>query len=271
MSSHALVRRLIALEPFGTAYYVAGLMLPYVLVSAAFAFCYVFIPNTRVRLRPALVGGLVAGVAWKLSGSLFTAFVADSAQYSAIYSGFAVVLVFMIWVYLSWVIVLLGGSVAFHCQYPCYLRYAGRRPRLSTMGRERLGVLVMVLIGRSQLAGEPAWTLHRLADAVELPWEAVQKVLDALRQAGLLRVLDHDADAYLLARDTDCILLQDIIRALRSQGETPEFAAGRTDPALGRLLAQVAADCAGLAGERSLRDVVGELSGEFGQCRSVEG
>ncbi|NJD07010.1 MAG: YihY/virulence factor BrkB family protein, partial [Methylococcaceae bacterium] len=130
MSSSALAQRLIALEPFGTAYYLAGLVLPYVLVSAAFAFGYLFIPNTKVGLKPAAIGGVAAGLGWKLSGSLFTRFVADSAEYSAIYSGFAVVLVFMIWIYLSWIIVLLGGAVAFHCQHPSYLRMGRRNLRL---------------------------------------------------------------------------------------------------------------------------------------------
>jgi membrane protein len=62
MGSNALVQRLIALEPFGSAYYVTGLILPYLLISAAFAFGYIFIPNTKVDLKSAAVGGLCAGV-----------------------------------------------------------------------------------------------------------------------------------------------------------------------------------------------------------------
>jgi membrane protein len=182
--------------------------------------------------------------------------VADSAEYSAIYSGFAVVLVFMIWVYLSWIIVLLGGAVAFHCQYPGYLRLRGRNLRLSTVGREQLGILIMVLVGRAQLSGQPAWTLHRLADAAGMPWEVVGDLLTALRNGGLLRVSGPEAEAYVLARDTDCIRLECIVRVLRSDGETPALGPVETDPILKPLLSRIATDAMGLTGERSLREVI---------------
>ena len=70
MGNTAIVQHLIELEPLGTVYYLIGTILPYLLTVAAFTFIYSFIPNTPVKLRPAVIGGLLAGITWKSTGFL---------------------------------------------------------------------------------------------------------------------------------------------------------------------------------------------------------
>lgn len=261
MGSTALVQRIIAQEPFGAVYHFAGLILPYLLIVAAFTFAFLFMPNTAVRFRPALVGGIAAGLGWELSGVLFAGFVADSAQYSAIYSAFAAIILFVIWVYISWFILLVGGVIAFYCQYPRYLSYTSRKPRLSIRCREQLGLLLMLLIGRRHLLGEPARTLRELADAVNLPWDSVAEILEDLQRSHLLVMLSEDAKSYAPAKDTDAILIDDIVQAVRSAGETFSLAAFDQDDAAGnihRLLTAVEEDSFGALKGRSLRDLISE-------------
>lgn len=119
------VQAVASMEPVGMLLHAMGTLLPYVLIAAAFSLTYLLIPNTHVRTAPAVAGGVVAAVLWVATGKLFAAFVVESAKYTAIYSGFAIVLLFMIWVYLSWLIVLVGASVAFCQQHPEYLGAAG--------------------------------------------------------------------------------------------------------------------------------------------------
>lgn len=114
ITSNTVVRHLLELEPFGSLMVLAGKLIPYLMVVIAFTVCYLFIPNTRVRPGAALTGGLVAGVLWETVGKLFASFVAGSANYTAIYSGFAVVLLGMFWLYISWLILLLGAQVAYY-------------------------------------------------------------------------------------------------------------------------------------------------------------
>lgn len=90
-----------SIEPFGTAFYLAGLILPYLLICGAFTFLYQFIPTCRVKFSAALLGGIAGGCTWKLTGWGFAKFVAISTKYDAIYSGFAIVIVSMIWLYVS--------------------------------------------------------------------------------------------------------------------------------------------------------------------------
>ena len=75
LANSTLVLWLTSYEPFGTMMYAMGKITPYLLVTALFAFMYSFIPNTKVRTVPALVGGLTAGVLWVLVGAAFAAFV----------------------------------------------------------------------------------------------------------------------------------------------------------------------------------------------------
>lgn len=173
MNNTHFVQRLIALEPFGTAYYLAGLVLPYVFTIAAFTLAYTFIPNTDVKLRSGLIGGIIAGLTWKATGVLFALFISNSAEYSAIYSGFAVILLSMFWLYISWLILLLGGVICFHVQFPRYLNYASRRPLLSMQCQEQLAFELMYLIATHHLRGEAICSLQSLADEVNLPWEPV--------------------------------------------------------------------------------------------------
>jgi membrane protein len=222
MANNALVQRIIALEPFGTAYYLAGLILPYLLIIAALTFLYIFMPNTRVNFSSALVGGIAAGLTWKLGGWLFGIFVAKSTSYNAIYSSFAIILLSMIWLYVSWLIVLLGGVVSFLYQYPRYLLHKNKRPDLNYRQQEHFGFLVLYLIGKAYYEGKPPWTLHALADAIDQPWEAVRQVLQRLGQAGFVIAVQSEPNAYLPARAIETIGLKEVYASLRDlNGQEP--------------------------------------------------
>ncbi|MGY6276707.1 YhjD/YihY/BrkB family envelope integrity protein [Methylomonas sp. MgM2] len=258
MSSSDLVQRLIALEPFGTLYYVLGILLPYILISLAFSLAYAFMPNTHVKWGAALIGGLFAGVAWKITGALFAKFIADSAQYSAIYSGFAVILVSMIWLYVSWLILLLGSVIVFHVQYPRYLSYAARRPHLSIQYQEALGILLMALIGKQHIYGGSFCTLKVLADRAGLPWEPVVEILQILTEHGFLTTVGEEGGSYVLAHDSDSIMLEDILTVIRVHGDNPDrsLAQMETGNVKAGFLAELALYPKRAMHGRALRDII---------------
>jgi membrane protein len=214
-----IVRDVLALEPFGQLVYELGRVMPYLLVIGAFTFVYVFIPNTKVELEPALIGGIVGGVLWQSAGMAFAVFVASSTQYSAVYSGFAILILFLIWVYLSWLILLFGASVAFYQQHPEYLIAEGGEPRLSNRMRERLALVIVSLISAHYVAGRPAWTLRQLTQALSVPMHAIDVVLAALAQGKLLVKSNDDPPAYLPARDLGAISVEQLLEVVRSAGE----------------------------------------------------
>ena len=195
VTSMDLVQVLLAIEPVRMAGVLLRPGLPYLLVIAAFTFIYIFVPNTRVRFWPALTGGIVGGLLWQSGGWAFAMFVAASTRYSAIYSGFAILVLFMIWLYLSWLILLFGAAVAFYRQHPEYILAQSGEPRLSNRMRERLALAVMSLIAQHHRDGRPAWTLLELAQRLNVPGHAMRVVLGALHQSGVLAHTDADPPA----------------------------------------------------------------------------
>lgn len=215
MSSH-VVQTVFALAPLA---YVASKLTPYALVIGAFTFTYIFVPNTRVRFLPALLAGILGGVLWQSAGWGFAAFVVSAASYSAIYSSFAILVLFLIWLYVSWLVLLIGAAVAFYVQHPEFLYEQPGEPPLSHRMRERLAVGVMYMIGLHFVRGRPPWTLDRLAQRLGIPMYAVQGVLDALAVGDLVRPTNDDPPAYLPVRELSQVTITEVLAAVRQSGE----------------------------------------------------
>jgi membrane protein len=213
------VKQLLATEPIGGVVYAVGQTIPVFFVIALFVFAYRYAPNTRVKLNAALTGGIVAGLLWQLASWAFAEFARTSTQYAAIYSGFAIFLLFLIWLYLNWLILLLGASIAFYIQNPEYLVLEEGEPRLSNRMRERVALMLMYLIGTAYKDGAAAWTFSDLTQRLGVPTYALQRVLEALQQGGLLLQTSDDPPAYLPSRDIGSIALKELLRTVRTAGE----------------------------------------------------
>jgi membrane protein len=213
LASATLMSQLGRLGPIGG--WIAGLssLAPYVVAITAFSFLYVFVPNTRVRLVPALIGGVFAGVVWVGGGSLFARFVVSVSRAEAIYSGFAIVLVAMAWLYLSWLVLLLGAQLAFYVQNPHYLRLGPRAPSTSNATRERLALSTMLLVGRDFDEPGHGWRIESLAASLRVPRHLLEPVATALIAAGLLTRTTEQR--LIPARDLRRIEIAAILAAVR--------------------------------------------------------
>lgn len=193
----------------------------FVLVSMALTFLYRFIPNTYVRLSAALIGGISAGALWTMGGAIFTRFVASSSQTALIYAGFAIVIVALIWLYLSWLILLLGAQVSFYVQHPQNLRNGHHEVHLTAALCERLGLSVMYLVARDYQQGIPGWTLNRLAEHFNVPARSLKPVILTLESSELLATTDEER--FLPGRDPAHIELREIFDALRNDVRNPRI------------------------------------------------
>ncbi len=258
-----LVQQLIAMEPFGTAVLVASRVMPYLLISAAFTFFYMFVPNTTVRFRSALVGGLVGGALWQLTGFAFASFVAGSTRYAAIYSSFAILFLFMIWLYLSWFILLFGSQIAYYHQHPQQVRRETEQLRLSDRLRDRIGLAVMYLVTRAYEKGEPGWTLDALAQRLGVPGDAVIEVADDLLRLGYLLETSADPPGYVPGRDPELLSINMLLAGLRSAGEeqVPRDEQALSLAPVEGVLAEAEQALARQFGERSIKDLVRDEPG----------
>ena len=214
-----LVQGLMAVDVMDQALQTLSRLVPYLLISAAFTFIYLFMPNTRVRLWPALVGGAVGGMAWQTAGWAFAVFIASSNNYAAIYASFAILILFMIWLYLSWLVLLFGASVAFYVQHPEYLYLRGGEPRLSNRMRELLALAIMELVAKRFIQGEAAPSQQTFTEHLKVPGHVLMKVLDELERKAMVVPSADDPCLYMPARDPARILLVDVLEAVRAADE----------------------------------------------------
>lgn len=228
ISSAHFVQYIVAMEPFHTLIAFAAKLVPYLLIIGAFTFVYIFVPNIKVRLRSALVGAIVAGILWESAGLAFTAFVVRSASYTAIYASFAILIMFMIWLYVSWLILLLGASIAFYHQHPEHVTSARRTTghNMSSRTKERLALLILSLIGRDHYGSGSSWTAATLAHRLRLPVIAVQSLLASLERHGIVKQTADDPPLYLPAVALENISLWQVLDAVRSDQDVKAVSAG---------------------------------------------
>ncbi|MGQ0656683.1 MAG: YihY/virulence factor BrkB family protein [Chromatiales bacterium] len=215
-ANNSVVQYLAGIQPFGTVLEWLARLVPYLMIIGAFTFLYFYMPNTRVRPGSAFVGGVVAGVLWQSTGWGFAHFVAGSAQYTAVYSAFAGLVVFVIWIYVAWLILLIGADIAFYHQHPEHLSLRLREPAISLREREALALCVMKLIATRYYAGERGWTLFELARHLLLPERLLRELLEAFERAGLLVRTATREPGYLPSRPLDTTSLQDVLAAVRN-------------------------------------------------------
>lgn len=212
--SSTFVQSLMAIEPFGSLILAISRLMPFFLVVGAFTFVYVFMPNTRVKLRYAFVGGLLAGITWQGGSMLFASFVAGSAKYAAIYSSFAIGIILLIWVYVNWMILLLGSSIAFYLQHPGAIakRY---RIRQSAELQENVALVLMWLVCKPFSEGRVAPQQEELEYRLRVPAEVTRHVSDKLIRAGLLSLAGETGDLLVPGRSLDLITVEEVLRTVR--------------------------------------------------------
>ena len=212
--NHNLVQSLLEIEPFGTLYVFFLNILPFLLLSLAFTFIYMFIPNTKVQFKAAFVGSLCSAFLWQSVGWLFTSFVVGAGTYTAIYSGFAAILMFMIWLYLAWLILLIGSNVAFYIQHPENITLSWRSGEISNYNKDVIAISILIHLTRSLYQKEDMWRLEALAKKLDVSSEVVRSSLSQLETGKL--VVATAEQTYTLAHAADDLKLSDVIDRIRS-------------------------------------------------------
>lgn len=215
-----IVQQLQGIEPFGTLIIWAGKVVPYLMIIVAFTFLYTFIPNTKVQIKAALIGATVAGILWVMLGTVFASFVVSSSNYTAIYSSFAILFFFMIWLYLAWFILLVGSQVAFYIQHPKLVQVGGHHEALSPRMQEQEGLKLMTVIAQQFQQEKPALTVMDLERETGLTADNIMVLVDGLEQGGFLLEVEGSTPAYVPARDTANMAVEQVLACLRTAGES---------------------------------------------------
>lgn len=225
INNNTIVQSITAIEPFGALFVVAGKLVPFLFVILAFTFVYSFLPNTRVQLKSAFAGGVVAGTMWQALSLSFATFVESFTNFSAIYSGFAIIIVLLIWLYIGWFILLLGGSVAYYVQFPSMMRFARNQLVISGQQRESIGLSMMLLITEHFTKNVPLLSESELANRLHIPENVATEIIDDLINGALIKATMDEPTSYIPARDIRQISIFDILSVLRKAGSEPSLIA----------------------------------------------
>ena len=201
-------------------------IVPYLIVWIALIFFYMFIPNTKVRFKSALIGGVLAGTIWQLAQWGYIHFQVGVARYNAIYGTLALLPLIMVWIYTSWVIVLFGGEVV--CAHQTLRGWrGGLRLCASHALHEYLTLSVFRQIAAAFLACRPAWDAEGLAEKLDVPTRTIRELLSFFVTRGFLAEGAGEPTTYLPAKDIESISVIGLLSALRGYGgegcDSPEF------------------------------------------------
>lgn len=218
----------------------ANSIAPFLASWVVFYFLLIYVPNTKVKIRSALYGALIAGTLWQLMNSVFARVIVLSYQSgikAALYASFAVFPLFLIWVYFSWTIVLLGAEFTHVHQNLKKTTWEEQAKPISRRLEESLAVKIMLLIGQKFRKNEKAPTQSDLLESLQAPGYAVDHVLSRLVELKLVNLIDSEEVRYTPARSLDTMKLRELIENLRTYG-TPE-ALGEKDDDIDRIAEEI--------------------------------
>lgn len=195
---------------------------PYVLLSTAFTALYTFMPNTKVRLRSAIVPGIIAGVSMQLFQLVYINSQIWISNYNAIYGSFAVLPFFLLWMQTSWIICLVGAEISF-CRQNAEDFYSFKPQEPSFNSRLKMSWRIMELVGERFSAGEAALTALEIKKRIGIPMRSVNTLLYDLQRIHFIAEMVHDEKGdtaqYLPAEDMKNLTKEVLEERLANLGE----------------------------------------------------
>ena len=220
LKSQQLVLTLLKYEYVGEVLLSLFNVLPFMVMWLVFAGLYLFMPNVKVSPRAALIGGIFGGTLWQFSQWGYLNFQVGVARYNAIYGTMAALPILMVWIYLSWMIVLLGLEMTYASQNLRTIRQDLRGGRVNYASLEFITLTVLLFVGRRFYLGKPALGQEELAEELDAPPRLLRKILTELTRLGFVVAIEQKLDGvgYQPAQSLEKIKLCDVIRGLAVDG-----------------------------------------------------
>ncbi|MBL4846163.1 MAG: YihY family inner membrane protein, partial [Planctomycetes bacterium] len=237
-----------------------------VLTIITFTLLYAFLPNTQVRLKPALYGAITAAVLWSLTKWALTLSSTTLVSYNSAYGSMATIPITMFWLYLSWLIVILGAELAFALQNLKTQRKEELASETTALFKETVALRMCTAIADSFEQGDDPPHVEGLAELTGAPRNLCLTLLFHLTQDGILRESEsrEGRAGYAPARPIDKISVSDIVDSLRERsGIAFDLSSGPDLEVIQRHLDQANAASKALASRTSLRRVVLQLHEEI--------
>lgn len=199
--------------------------IPYFLIWILFSVMYVVMPNTKVNTQSGIIAGIIAGSLFVITQWLYIDFQIGVSKYNAIYGSFAALPLFLIWIQLSWLIVLFGAEVSFANQNVDMYEFESETERISTSSRRTLSLLVVNFIVKRFEKGEDPLTVLELSKNLKIPVRLMRVLLSHLIQCKIIsETIDSNTKsvAYQPAQHIDNFSVAFVINSLDNLGTSIE-------------------------------------------------
>jgi membrane protein len=216
-----IVQKVSLLGAVGPAIFTALRLLPYAVIWILFTFVYMFMPNTKVKFRAAIFGGVIAGTLFNLFQWAYLWLQIGVSKYNAIYGSFAALPLFLVWLQISWLIVLLGAELSFAYQNEQSFEFDQDCSDVSYAFKRLLALRVTNLVVKNFVDGRQPLSAEQLADKLEIPIRLVREIVDALLQSKIISEISYPASVegtYQPAQNIDLYTIKYVVDNLEHRG-----------------------------------------------------
>ncbi len=179
------IQPLLKLDYFSVPYYFLINILPFLIIIFALFMLYIVVPNHPVKAKSAFYAALITAISWKVSGWVFASFIATSGNYNIIYSSFAVVILFIFWIYLTWLIILAGAMICSQLQYGQY-RFYENLDEINPLQVRFIRIMILFRICNAYFKLQKPVTMSDLVDYIGFPVSDVYRLLAELESEKMI-------------------------------------------------------------------------------------
>ncbi|MBN1870679.1 MAG: YihY/virulence factor BrkB family protein [Candidatus Omnitrophica bacterium] len=216
-----IIEKLAFLGPVRTLIITSMQILPYAVIWVMFTFIYIFMPNTKVNFRSGLMAGIIAGTIYQIIQWAYITFQIGMSKYGAIYGSFAALPLFLVWLQISWLVVLMGAEISFAEQNVDTYEFEADSLKVSNVFKKLLALNITHVCIKAFHKGETPPTATQLSRDLEIPVRLVRQVIFELIEAGVLSEVKLDGVqliGYHPARDIDDLTIQNVVDSLDRRG-----------------------------------------------------
>jgi membrane protein len=216
-----IMQKLAFLGPLEPLIMFAVQFVPYVILWALFTFVYIFMPNTKVNFPAGLIGGIIAGTVYQLVQIIYIKFQIGAGSANVIYGSFAAVPLFLLWLQISWRVVLFGAEISFAQQNVDTYEFEHDCMNVSHIFKRLLALRISCEVIKRFALGQAPLAARQIADDLDIPIRLTRGILFELTEVGILAEMRGGMDketAYQPARDIHQLTVRFVLDALDQKG-----------------------------------------------------
>jgi membrane protein len=222
VKSHLVTQELLSIDLLGRTYFSLLKIAPFFVMWLAFSFIYLFMPNTRVNPISASAGGIIGGTLWQFCQWAYIHYQFGFRTYGAIYGALSQLPVLLIWIFVSWIILLLGAEIAFAHQNLARFRLRQRWRAQPTVNRSYWGLQLLLSVCERFEAGKSPPTIVELAEELKIPADETRALLEIMENLAVLKAGGENGYEVRPAKDMKHLMIFDLVEGLEQRESVPE-------------------------------------------------